>query len=125
MLMRVFFFSVLVVKNYSENKSYNYSSSKKNINSIHFSPLSAAKPIIKNTTKAIEPPINIETSNFSRAINCPITSAVKMYLLKSKKTLPKFSLCFFVKRIISKILSRIKNICQVYNLQFFIRGGVP
>ena len=50
----------------------------------------------KNITNAIEPPIKISILNFSGTTNWLTTSAMKIYLLKSRNTLAKFSLCRFV-----------------------------
>lgn len=98
----MFFFPVLMENYSTKNQCYQNSASQQNVNSFHnYSPLSASNPSNKNTVNAIKPPTKIPGLNFSIAINCPTTRAIKMYLLKSRKTFAKFSLCRFVNLIIN------------------------
>jgi len=99
------FLSPILMKNYdSKGKCYYNTSSKQNIDSFHdYSPLSAISPINRKTTNAIEPPIKTCSLNFSGIINCPTTSAVKIYLLKSKKTFDRFSFLPIILRFLHSV----------------------
>ena len=105
-LFGVFLTPVLVQNYCAKDKGNQNSAGKQNVDSFHnYSPLSASNPITRNMTKEMNPPTKISLWNFSGARNWPITRAVKIYLLKSRNTLAKFSLCrlvSFIKKIIPK-----------------------
>jgi len=110
------FLSPVLMQDYgSENESHKNSPTQQDVNPFHnYSPLSAINPIGKKTENATNPPIKSSVLNFSGALNCPMTSAIKMYLLKSRKTFAKFSLC--------RLLNFISAIIQQINK--FVKGDV-
>ena len=103
--------------NYCSN-TYNSNNNKQKSQIIHnCSPFSNKNPIKKKTIVSITPLRKTHNLNFSATIY-PITSTVKIILLKSYEYFAKLSFCFIFIKILYKKFLYLSNINYNINYKF-------